>query len=66
MFCTVMVSLTLREGRKLQLFEIEVARKMSGLKEDEVSKQFRLLSNEELCDLYRSPDIVKTVKCGRL
>jgi len=50
---------------KLQLFEYKVLRKMSGPKNNELSKQFRILGNKEFHDLYRSPSIVKTVKSRR-
>jgi len=33
---------------------------------DEVTEQFGILHNEELCDLYRSPSIFRIVKCRGL
>jgi hypothetical protein len=33
---------------------------------DEVSRQFRILNNDEPYDLYRSPSIVRIVKYRRL
>ena len=44
-------SLTLREKRRLRMFEKRVLRKIFGLKRDEVTKEWRKLHNEELNDL---------------
>ena len=54
-------SLTLREERRLRVFENRVLRKIVGPKRDEVTGEWRKLHNEELNDLYCSPNIV-TVK----
>jgi hypothetical protein len=35
------------------MFENRVLRKVFGPKKDEVSEQFRMLHDEEFCDLYR-------------
>jgi len=40
--------------------------KIFGPKKDEVSEQFSMLCNKELCDLYRSPSVVRTLKSGIL
>jgi len=37
-------------------------KKIFGPKKDAVSEQFRTLHNKELCDLYRSVSVVRTVK----
>jgi hypothetical protein len=47
------------EESKLQVFETEVFTKLFETKEEEVSKHFRMLHNEELRDFYRFPSIVK-------
>ena len=52
-------SLTLREERTLKVFENRVLRRIFGPKRDEVTKEWRKLHNEELNDLYCSPDIVR-------
>ena len=41
-------SLTLREGRRLRVFENSVLRRIFGPKRDEVTGEWRKLHNEEL------------------
>jgi hypothetical protein len=45
-------SLTLREERRLRVFENRVPSWMFGPKRDEVTREWRKLRNEELNDLY--------------
>jgi len=45
-------SLTLREERKLRVFENRVLRRIFGPRRDEVTGEWRRLHNEELNDLY--------------
>ena len=45
-------SLTLREERRLWVFENRVLRRVFGPKRDEVTGEWRKLHNEELNDLY--------------
>ena len=45
-------SLTLREERRLRVFENRVLRRVFGSKRDEVTGEWRKLHNEELRDLY--------------
>jgi len=55
-------SLTLREERKLRVFENRVLRRIFGPRRDEVKGEWRRLHNEELNDLYSSPNIVRVIK----
>jgi len=55
-------SLTLREERRLRVFENRVSRRIFGPKRDEVTRGWRKLHNEELNDLYCSPNIVRVIK----
>jgi hypothetical protein len=55
-------SLTLREERRLRVFENGVLRRVFGPKRDEVTEEWRKLHNEELNDLYSLPHIVRVVK----
>ena len=56
------MSLTLREERKLRVFEKMVLRRICGSRRDEVTGEWRRLHNEELNDLYSSPNIVRVIK----
>ena len=59
-------SLTLREERKLRVFENMVLRRIFGPRRDEVTGEWRRLHNEELNDLYSSPNIVRVIKSRRV
>jgi len=59
-------SLTMREERRLRLFENRVLRKIFGPKRDEVRGERRKLHYEELSDLYCSPNIVRVIKSRRM
>ena len=59
-------SLTLREERRLKVFENRVLRRVFGPKRDEVTGEWRKLHNEELSDLYSLPNIVRVVKSRRM
>ena len=59
-------SLTLREERKLRVFENMVLRRIFGPRRDEVTWEWRRLHNEELNDLYSLPNIVRVIKSRRM
>jgi len=56
----------LREERKLRVFENMVLRRIFGPRKDEVTGDLRRLHNEELNDLYSSPNIVRVIKSRRM
>jgi hypothetical protein len=59
-------SLTLREERRLRVFENRVLRRIFGPRRDEVTGEWRRLHNGELTDLYSSPNIVRVIKSSRM
>jgi hypothetical protein len=59
-------SLRLREEHRLRVFENRVLRRIFGPKRDEVTREWRKLHNEELYNLYPSPDIIRQVKSRRM
>ena len=59
-------SLTLREERKLRVLENMVLRRIFGPRRDEVTGEWRRLHNEELNDLYSSPNILRVIKSRRI
>jgi len=59
-------SLKLREERKLRVFENIVLRRIFGSRRDEVRGEWSILHNEELNDLYFSPNIVRVKKLRRI
>ena len=55
-------SLTLREERRWRVFENRVLSRIFGLRRDEVIGEWRKIHNEELNDLYSSPNIFQVIK----
>jgi hypothetical protein len=51
----------LREERRLRVFENMVLRRIFGTKRDEVTEKWRKLHNEELNDLYSSPNTGRVI-----
>jgi hypothetical protein len=58
-------SLTLREQRRLRVFENRVLRTIFGPKREE-DRSWRKLHNDELHSLYSSPNIVRVIKSRRM
>ena len=56
----------MREKRKLRVFENRALRGIFGLKRDEVTGEWRKLNNEELNDLYCSPNNFRVIKSRRM
>jgi hypothetical protein len=48
------------------VFENRILRRIFGPKRDEVMGEWRKLHNEELLNLYSSPDIIRQVKSRRM
>ena len=59
-------SLTLREERRLRLFENRVLRRIFGPERDAVTWDWRKLHKEEPNDLYSLPNIVRVIKSRRM
>jgi len=57
---------SLRDERRLRVFENRVLRRVFGPKRDEVTREWRKLHNEELSDLYPLPNSVRVVKSRRM
>jgi hypothetical protein len=55
-------SLTLREERRVRVFPNRVLRRRFEPKSDKVTGERRKPHNEELHDLYSSPNIVRVIK----
>jgi hypothetical protein len=59
-------SLTLREEQRLRVFKNRVLRRIFRPKRDEATGDWRRLHNEELNDLYSSPNIIQVINLRRL
>jgi hypothetical protein len=58
--------LTLREGRKLRVFENMVLKRIFEPRRDEVKGEWSRFNNEKLNDLQPSPNIVQVIKSIRM
>jgi len=54
------------EERRLRVFENRVLRRKFGARRDEMTGEWRKLHNDELNDLYSSPNIVRVIKSRRM
>jgi hypothetical protein len=59
-------SLTLRKEHKLRVFENRVLRRIFGLKGYEIIGGWRKLHNEELHNLYSSPNTIRMINSWRM
>jgi hypothetical protein len=59
-------SLIFREARRLKVFENRVLKRIFGPKRGEVTGKWRKLHNEDLTDLYSSPNIIRVIKSKRM
>jgi hypothetical protein len=59
-------SLTLTEEHRLRVFENRVLRRIFGPRRDEVTGDWRKLHNEEVHNLYSSPNIIRMIKSRRM
>jgi len=56
----------LTDERRLRVLENRTLRRMFGVKRDEVTGEWEKLHNEELNDLYFSPNILRLIKSRRM
>jgi hypothetical protein len=56
----------LREEHRLRVFENRVLTRIFGLMKDEGKGKWRKLHNEEVHDLYSSPNIIRIIKSRRM
>ena len=59
-------SLILNDKCRLSVFENRVLRRIFGSKRDEVIREWRKLHNEQLNNLYSSPNIIQMNKSRRM
>jgi len=58
--------LTFREDCRLKAFENRVVRRIFGSKRNGLTREWRRLHNEELHNLYCSPNIIQVIESRRM
>ena len=53
-------------GTRLRVFEKRVLRRIFGPKRDEVTGEWRKLHDEDLHDMYTSPNIIRGIKSRKM
>jgi hypothetical protein len=56
----------MREEHRLRMFENRVLRRIFGPKKDDITREWIKLHNEELNDLYSSPNIIRVIRTRRM
>jgi len=64
--CTQTINRTTQYNRILRVFENRVLRRIFGNERDEVKGEWIKLHNEELNDLYCSPNIVRVINSRKI
>jgi hypothetical protein len=55
----------MRDKHSVRLFENRALRKILGCNRDEATGEWRKLHNQELYDLYSSPNIILVIRLGK-
>jgi hypothetical protein len=56
----------MRVERRQRVLEYRALRRLFGPKSDEVKEKWRKLNDEELNDVYSSPNIIRVIKSRRI
>ena len=59
-------SLTLREERRMRVFENRVLMRIFETKKDEITEEWRKVHKEEVTNLYSSPNVIKVIRSRKI